>query len=77
MTNGPPGAVNPGRKDGTMKKHKHPRGYYRKAHEDAREAKAWLASKLAHIRPKAFRKKNYDRARNANEIATLKWVLVK
>ena len=54
-----------------MKKQKHPRGYYRKAHEDAREAKAWLASKLAHIRSKAFRKKNYDRARNANEIATL------
>ena len=66
-----------GRKDTTMKKQKHPRGYYRKAHEDAREAKAWLASKLAHIRPKAFLKKNYDRARNANEIATLQWVLGK
>ena len=56
-----------------MKKQKHPRGYYRKAHEDARGAKVWLASKLAHIRPKAFRKKNYDRARNANEIAALQW----
>lgn len=60
-----------------MKKQKPPRGYYRKAHEDAREAKVWLAYKLAHIRPKAFRKKNYDRAHNANEIAALQWVLGK
>lgn len=60
-----------------MNKQKHPRGYYRKAHEDAREAKVWLAYKLAHIRPKAFRKKNYDRAHNANEIAALQWVLGK
>lgn len=60
-----------------MKKQKHPRGYYRKAHDDAREAKVWMASKLARIRPNAFRKKNYDRARNANEIAALQWVLGK
>ena len=60
-----------------MKKQKHPRGYYIKAHEDAREAKVWMASKLAHIRPKALRKKDYDRDRNANEIAALKWVLGK
>ena len=60
-----------------MRKQNHPSGYYHKAHEDAREVKAWLAYKLAHIRPKAFRKKNYDRARNANEIAALQWALLK